>query len=506
MKKLLLIFLFFSYLSLGFSQNEDFFWVFGYSSNTIDSSFGGTNIDFNFEPPDIHYEFRELDFDITNSSICDAEGDLLFYTNGLSIANASGDILENGEGLNPDPYRDNWIDSGYPLYQGTLILPLPNSPNLYYLFHEERSWTPNDPVHNSKVFTLYYSIIDMSANGGAGKVIEKNIPIIQDTLDYGKITSTKHANGEDWWLIIPKFDSNQYYRLLFTENGIHSIEIQAVGEMVYAGAGQAVFSPNGNKYVRYILKNIGVGNFLNIYDFDRCTGLLSNSEQYNIVDQAYSGGVAISPNSRFLYVPSFEYTYQYDLEADNIEASKDTVAVYDGFVDIAFFTTFFMAQLAPDGKIYINSDGSVRYLHVIHNPNELGGACNFEQHALELPTWNVSSLPNFPNYRLGPEPGSDTCQLVSTTTTTSISESRVTLYPNPVYDNITISTELEEQYIVLEIYNELGQKVLSKTMSTFYGETEVDIDHLNSGIYFWKIRNRNNQQIGTGKIIKLDRR
>lgn len=505
MKRLLLIILFLGYVSSVFSQKEDFFWVFGYSSNTVDSSFGGTNIDFNSEPPDIHYEFRELDLDITNSSICDAEGNLLFYTNGLSIANASGDILENGEGLNPDPYRDNWIGSGYPLYQGTLILPLPNTPDLYYLFHEERSWTPNDPVHNSKVFTLYYSLIDMSANNGAGEVIEKNIPIIQDTLDYGKITATKHANGVDWWMLIPEFDSNKYYRILFTEDGISSIDTQTIGEMVYAGAGQAVFSPDGNKYVRYILKNVNVGNFLNIYDFDRCTGLLSNPEQYNIIDQAYSGGVAISPNSKFLYVPSFGYTYQYDLEADDIEASKDTVAIYDGFVDI-LPTTFFLAQLGPDDKIYINCNNSVQYLHVIHNPNEPREACNFEQHGIQLPTYNAFSIPNFPNYRLGPAPGLDTCQLVSTTTTVPISKPMVTLYPNPVYDFITISTESEDRYLVLEIYNELGQKVFYNNMSPFYGDNTIDIRHLNSGIYFWRIKDKKNQELGTGKIIKLGTR
>jgi len=505
MKKLLLTILFLSQLLSGFSQKEDAFWTFGYSSNTVDSSFGGTNIDFNSDPPEIQYEFRELDFHITNSSICDSEGNLLFYTNGLSIANSSGEILENGEGLNPDPYREDWIDRGYTLYQGTLILPLPDSPNLYYLFHEERSRAPDDPVHNTKVFTLYYSIIDMSANNGAGKVIEKNIPMIQDTLDYGKITATKHSNGEDWWLLIPEFDSNKYYRILFTQNGIFSIDTQTVGEMVFAGAGQTVFSPDGNKYVRYILRDINVGNFLNIYDFDRCTGLLSNPEQYNIVDQAYSGGVAISPNSRFLYVSSFEYTYQYDLEATDIEASKDTVAIYDGFVDIAFFTNFFLAQLGPDGKIYINSNGTVRYLHIIHNPNAPGVACNFEQHAIELPTWNRSSMPNFPNYRLGPAPASDTCQLVTTTITPPISESMVELFPNPVYDIITISTESEERYMVLDVYNELGQKVLSKSVSPFYGEAEIDIHHLDSGIYFWSVKDQKNQRLGMGKIIKLDR-
>ncbi|HRF38555.1 MAG TPA: hypothetical protein PK198_07190, partial [Saprospiraceae bacterium] len=61
---------------------------------------------------------------------------------------------------------------------------------------------------------------------------------------------------------------------------------------------------------------------------------------------------------------------------------------------------FYLAQLAPDGKIYINSNNGVRYLHVINQPDSLGLACDVCQHCVELPSINALSLPNFPNYRL----------------------------------------------------------------------------------------------------------
>jgi hypothetical protein len=48
----------------------------------------------------------------------------------------------------------------------------------------------------------------------------------------------------------------------------------------------------------------------------------------------------------------------------------------------------------------------VRYLHVINNPDLPCPACNIEQHGVHLPTYNAASLPNFPNYRLGPLDGS----------------------------------------------------------------------------------------------------
>ncbi|MCB0548394.1 MAG: PKD domain-containing protein [Phaeodactylibacter sp.] len=128
---------------------------------------------------------------------------------------------------------------------------------------------------------------------------------------------------------------------------------------------------------------------------------------FTYVDSAWSGGVAISPNSRFLYVSSFKNVYQYDLWAEDIPASKDTVAVWDGFmVPPVFATTFFLMQLGPDGKIYINSNNAVPYLHVINNPDLPGDSCDVCQHCVALPSWNSFSLPNFPNYRLGHLQGS----------------------------------------------------------------------------------------------------
>ncbi|MCB9295078.1 MAG: PKD domain-containing protein [Lewinellaceae bacterium] len=171
--------------------------------------------------------------------------------------------------------------------------------------------------------------------------------------------------------------------------------------------GQACFSPDGKWYVRFNTVTNSVGDFVDIYHFDRCNGALSNHLKFNYFDGSHSGGVAISPNSRYLYISSYLYIYQYDLWADDIEASRDTVAVYDGYTDInGLGTRFYLAQLGPDGKIYLSCPNGVRELHVIHRPDKPGPACQVEQRGILLPTFNASSLPNFPNYRLGPIDGS----------------------------------------------------------------------------------------------------
>ena len=79
--------------------------------------------------------------------------------------------------------------------------------------------------------------------------------------------------------------------------------------------------------------------------------------------------------------------------------------MYDGF-ESPFGTPFFLAQLAPDDKIYINTNTTVDVLHVIHEPDKKGKACDFEQHGVQLPTLNAFTMPNNPYYGLGPLDGS----------------------------------------------------------------------------------------------------
>ena len=384
------------------AQDHDNVWLMGdqggsYSAN--DTTFGITML--RFPNGDIQTENNqqiEMWFSVTNTSISNIKGDLLFYFNGIYIEDASYQTMENGEELN------EFKLTGYDLPQGGLILPLPNDSQIYYLFHSEEGHV-KIPDWGPEVVGLYYSIIDMEKNNGLGGVVLKKEPLIIDTLEYGKITATKHANGRDWWLLMNESHTNRFYQILFDKDGVQVVGNQEIGMDNVEGLGQAVFSPDGNYYVMFNTVDLQLGQFIEIYDFDRCTGNLSNHRRIQYDEDAYSGGAAISPNSRFLYIPSNSFMYQYDLWADDIEASRATVAVYDGYL-APFPTTFFLAQLAPDNKIYISCSNGVNVLHVIHNPDEKGLACNVEQHGLHLPTYNGSSIPNFPNYRLGPLDGS----------------------------------------------------------------------------------------------------
>lgn len=385
-----------------FSQKHDYIWLMG-NDHPTNSEFSGIVIDFNTQPPDIYYEFRDMFFFQTNASMCDTAGNLLFYTNGIYVANALGEPMENGEGLNPGALAETWQDYGYILEQGAIILPLPENDSIFYLLHLDNVEPTGTFVFHSKHF--YRTVVNMNRQNGLGEVVEKNQIILNDFMDLGKLTTTKHANGRDWWLLLRKYNSNKYYSLLLTPKGVINTGIQEIGQATPSDAiGQAVFSPDGTKYATIHLTGTGGDPiYVNIYDFDRCSGLLGNPVQFIYADTAWGGGVAISPNNRFLYVSSFKYLYQYDLWAADIEDSRIRIAEWDGYTEPigpSAATTFYLAQLAPDGKIYINSNNSVKHLHVINYPDSLGLACGICQHCVPLPAFNYFSLPNFPNYRL----------------------------------------------------------------------------------------------------------
>lgn len=385
---------------LVFTQNYDQNWLMGYFGglqSEPDDVFGISILDFSDCTLTIHDNQNiEMNFDVTNVSMSNEVGDLIFYSNGIYIENSSFQTMENGTDLN------EWQLIGYILNQGILSIPYPGNENQYIVFHGTKELLPGIGIN---MVGLYYSIIDMEANNGLGQVIEKNQSLILDTLQSGKLTATKHGNGRDWWLLINKSSTNNFHTILINPSGISISGIQSTGLPIENGLGQAVFSPNGNYFVKFNTIDLFTGQFIEIYNFDRCRGLLSNHRRIQYDEDASSGGVAISPNSRFLYVSSYKQIYQFDLWATDIESSKIKVAEYDGFQS-PFGSKFFLAQLAPDGKIYINCPNSENVLHVIHNPNEPGLDCNVEQHGIELPTVNGFSLPNYPNYRLGPIDGS----------------------------------------------------------------------------------------------------
>ena len=322
-KKIFTLFLFFSTLIVS-AQKEDNVWLLGDDGSDSTTIFSGYNLDFSNGDPDINIDLHEGEFFLTHASICDKDGALQCYTNGVSIYNKDRVLMENGDEIGLDWYHQFWEGEGLPINQAAIILPFPGHSQKYMVIYEELFQGNPDPDYISTMLFCRYAIVDMAANNGEGLVTEKNEVIIAYTLGFGKITATKHANGRDWWILLPGLVNNLYNTLLLTPNGIEDIFLQGNEKFIRSGVGQTVFSPEGNYYVNYDMNRISAPSYLDIYHFDRCTGMFTDSTLMTFDTSSFDydrffGGVAFSPDSRLLYFCNNEEIIQYDLEAENVE-------------------------------------------------------------------------------------------------------------------------------------------------------------------------------------------
>lgn len=75
------------------------------------------------------------------------------------------------------------------------------------------------------------------------------------------------------------------------------------------------------------------------------------------------------------------------------------------------------------------------------------------------------------------------------------------VYPNPATDQLTVNYKVEPTDIVLfEIYNLIGEKVLSYTLSASHNEQSLSLAGLNAGVYMYKYT-INGQNIKADKLV-----
>ena len=263
------------------------------------------------------------------------------------------------------------------------------------------------------------------------------------------------------------------------------------------GGGNIAFSPDGSKFARMDIE-FGV----QLFDFDRCTGLLSNYRKQRFPARISPGsGAAFSPNGRFLYYTSTLQIMQWDTDMGELPEAVDTVAVYDGFGEWNSASTFFLLQNGPDGKIYGNCTSTVPRLHVIHEPDKKGIACNVEQHGIQLYGRNAFSLPHFPNYRLGKLEGSACDTLSSVHTPGQRPEEIARVYPNPAKDRLTITYSIHNSgSYCFEIRDAAGKLHFEKAWDVPLQEQSFSLGALPAGIYIYTLRLENGRT-QSGKLV-----
>ena len=137
---------------------------------------------------------------------------------------------------------------------------------------------------------------------------------------------------------------------------------------------------------------IYAANGIEVFDFDNCTGIVSNPITIATLDNPY--GVEFSPDDSKLYYSLYYNAgfngaiFQLNMLAANIALS----AILVGISSSGNNQCMGALQLAPDGKIYavINSEP---WLSAITQPNLLGVACGFVDKAITLLQTGIAPSP-----------------------------------------------------------------------------------------------------------------
>ena len=325
---------------LSFSQSKQANqWVFGKK----------VGVDFNTTPPDIFWS--EILTQEGCASIAGTDGELKFYTDGVSVWNANHEYMEGG---------NNTLKGHFSSTQSGIIVPRPDTPDIYYIFT-----VPYQGGDDG----LMYSTIDMSENGGLGKVIDRNVPLVTPVDE--KVTAVTHYNGEDIWVITHEwqtytvqgidtifYPSKKFHSFLVTADGVNEESVVSEVGIAHGGnelntVGYMKGSPDGERLALALYHD----EIYQLFDFDSETGEVSYPITFPNYKRAY--GIEFSPNSRILYMskedsldPNVMHIYQVDLFAgspEEIIASQNHIGEVTNNAAIGRGAI----QVGPDQKIYI---------------------------------------------------------------------------------------------------------------------------------------------------------
>lgn len=369
-------------------------WAFGYR---FGMDFNGSN------PPsvintaiNVHTDTFSI-FGEANASVCDEEGNLLFYTNGSRVWDRANNLMPGNlnclHGLGDTADRLTTSTSN-----GAVIVPIPGRTDRYYLF----SLTGLGPFTRPNDCRLYYSVIDMDLNNAYGDIVPGKKWILLDSMLTEKMVAIQGTCGRIW-LVTHVRDTTAFKAYEISSTGLNPHPI-----ISYAGTfynlpanieghylnmtyliGQMTASPDGKR----IAAAYSNGGMAAVYDFDPASGMVSNELMLDNVSNSWYG-TAFSPNSKMVYFDNFgsadsihSMIYQFNLGLSSNQAIRNSK--YKVGINLNS-----QLRLGPDDQIYFRTN--IIGIGQIINPNNPGAGCNYTAP-------NIIGIvnPNYPNFAQG---------------------------------------------------------------------------------------------------------
>ncbi len=354
-----------------FSQKETEHWYFG----------NRAAIKFNDKQTPNALTNSSMNTPFGSATISDKNGNLLFYTQGTTVFNANHIPMQDGVQL----ASDNEV------LQTSIIIPKPDSPNIYYLITLKIKDDPPPPIGIRVPPGLHYSVIDMNKDGGLGNIIVKNV-LLTDLVSE-KLTAVHAKDGKSIWIIAfgkqlstsTAFDT--FYSYKIDETGINTTPVTStIPTTIINNQGALKASPNGEFL---LLSNY---NSAILAYFDAEIGKVYNHNYLGLIlglglPTLYAHGIEFSNDSKYAYLETISHEENMIFQYNTANISElDTVHIYNKGKSYM--------QLAKDGNIYITADGYLSKITPPKNSNEKIAA--FFENTVDLNgKQSKLGLPNF---------------------------------------------------------------------------------------------------------------
>jgi hypothetical protein len=370
---------------------------------------------------------------------------------------------------------------------------------------------------------LNYSKIDTNLRNGLGDwtgPVNMPISIFDSLRGGGGVALTRNANGRDWWVVGNKHLGDSILVWLATPDSMYNIHRQKIGSNNCTGSispssgangGQLVFNFSGDR-----LLNVNGEGLVEIFDFDRCSGILSNSITLDSAhidnnSSSYHGmySADFSPTGRYVYacqydfVNSHYYLVQYDIEGSSPGFNK-TIIFNQAMNQASATRGFVSVTRGLDNRMYLvprcTGGGSCfpidsTCLSTIENPDIGGLGCGLYLNKICYNQELYSALLSLaPNYDLGPIDGS-LCDTLGIDVRNDTATHRAALsksigpqvYPNPAFLSLTLEMPEGVQILSYKLFDIHGRCLLSKEDEINSNINLIDISNLTSGAYLLEV-------------------
>ena len=342
------------------------------------------------------------------STISDANGQVLFYSDGVSVWNSENNKMPNGTDIGGDSTST----------QSVVIVPFQDDETLFYVFTTEE-------IYGTNTFMLKYSVVDLKEADGLGDVISKDNVLFTKSTE--KLVALEGGNG--YWLLAHEYGTNTFRAYPITADGINPPVLSSFGSIhsindALSGQAGMKFSGDGTRVAVALIE--GSEDYVELFRFDPETGEITEFEYQidlgeggpNTNDQVYdvhfsnqgdklfatlnnrNGG---SPGGRIL-----EYRIDSASTETSRQASKNNIAQ-----DAPITVNYGAIQTGPDGQLYVameipGNPSGTNFVGAINAIEDTAAVSTFSQSQVLLTTGNSRlGLPNFVQNNVNPprQPG-----------------------------------------------------------------------------------------------------